>query len=163
MEKKIKNQNGYTLIELLVYLSIVTISVIVFTTFVVNVTKNSARAEMKQELQENARVVGNRLTQNIRQAEGIDPANSLFDVVDGQLALNKSAAPDITFRLLDNAVVYNNGTNDYVLTNDKVKVTKMQFSQTADLVKIELTLEQSNDPTSTFSLHTAVLARQSIY
>ncbi len=158
-----KNQTGYTLVELLVYLSIVTISVLVFTTFVFNVTKNSARAEMKQELQENARVVINRLTQNIRQADGIDVANSTFGVAAGRLTLNQAAASDTTFRLLNDAVVFNDGTSDHVLTSNKVKVTRMQFSEDTDLVKIELKLILVSDPTQSFSLNSAALARQSIY
>ncbi|MBI5037869.1 MAG: prepilin-type N-terminal cleavage/methylation domain-containing protein [Candidatus Kerfeldbacteria bacterium] len=163
MNNVMKNQSGYTLMELLVYLSIVTVSVLVFTTFVVNVTKNSARAEMRQELQENARVVSNRLIQNIRQAASVDQANSIFDVPSGTLALNQAVGADITFRLVNNTVVYNDGTTDYVLTSNRVKVTTMQFSHTVDLVKVELTFEQPNDSSQSFTLHTAALARQSIY
>lgn len=157
MEINANNQTGYTLIELLVYLSIVTISVLVFTTFVVNVTKNSARAEMKQELQENARVVINRLTQNIRQAKSVD-ATSTSDI----LVLNQVSGGNITFSIVGNAVNYYDGT-DHVLTSDKVKVTKMQFTDTGDLVKVDLMLILSNDLTQSFSLQTAALARQSIY
>lgn len=159
MENRDYNQKGYTLIELLVYLGIVTISVMVFTVFVVNVTKNSARAEMKQELQENARVVINRLTQNIRQAQSVGLAG-------GILTLNQGASV-VTFQLdpVKNTVVYTDSTGPHDLTSDKVKVNAMTFTNTpgSGLVKIELTFVQSNDPSQSFSLKTAALARQSIY
>ncbi|MFA6588211.1 MAG: hypothetical protein WCT08_04020 [Patescibacteria group bacterium] len=139
-----KSGAGFTLIELVIYLSITMVSIFVFTNFVAEVIKNSARADAKIEIQQNARLISSLLTREVRNASSINALNSKFGVDDGKLALINVSGSTSEFVLESGTVLFNDGTGQVALSNAKVKVVKLSFSQEGQVITLDLVLASQN-------------------
>jgi len=167
--KKVKSCAGFTLIELLIYISISTAAILVFTSFMVDVTKSAARAKSTKEVQQNARLLLERLTQDIRTARSIDSAGV------NQIVLFDASNIKVQYCLTDTdkIVHYLKGEGDCFistseLSSDQVRVTKLDFQQNSGTVKVDLTVQQKNQNPSTseksqISLSSTIVPRSSIY
>lgn len=162
--KKIKSGAGYTMIELLIYIGIVTAAILVFTNFMVDITKNSARAQVKQEVQQNARLILSRLTQDIRNAKQITGVNP------EQIILKNPLDQDITFKWdnINKEITYDDGTGPIILSGTKIRVTQLNFQQNDSTISINLKVEQKNPNAqsadkSEITLTSAVVPRALLY
>jgi len=165
--KKHKSGAGFTLIELLIYMSIVTLVVVVFSSFMVDVTKSAARAKTAKEVQQNARLILERLTQDIRKATDVDVA-----LPPGQINLT-NATGEVSYCLVNNVVHYLEGSVNCSaaaasLSNDQVRVTQLNFTDDSGTYKIDLTVEQRNQNPSAseksqISLSSTIVPRSSLY
>lgn len=61
---------GFTLIELLIYLGMSTIVVVMISTFMVDISQSAARSRGGLNIQNNSRLILNRITQTVRTATG---------------------------------------------------------------------------------------------
>lgn len=171
MEKLLnhKRPKGFTLVELLVYISVTTIALMVFVTFMVDVSRSAARARTVQELHQNAQFVMDRLAQEVRSSKVIiftDPP-SKFDVQVGSLALTTSTGDTHTFTLdTTNPLVGVIKLNGDEITNKKsVNVTKLMFTKAGSAVKIELQVKENTTLASpqSIDLQTTLVPRQEVY
>ena len=153
--------------ELLVYISITTVTLLMLTSFVVDVTKNAARTKITKEVQQNARLLISRITQEIRTASNIDGANSVFDSDQGKLTLVKGTGP-VSFYWQDDEVYYSEDLNANLLSNNKVRVTKLNFQRNNNAITVNLTVEQKNinarvEGTDKFELSSTIVPRPMLY
>lgn len=151
--------------ELLIYMSIVTVGLVVLTGFIADVTKTAARAKTTQESQQNARLVMSRLTQDIRNAESIDLANSQMDNDHGSLRIIKNSLPT-TYSWSNGGVSFSNASGTSIITTDKINITQLRFEQTGNTTTIKITaqtLQLPSTPQNQIVLSSSVVPRPLIY
>lgn len=155
-------QEGYTLIELLIYISITTLIMVTLTSFVADVTKQATRTKVSKEVQQNARLIITKITQDIRTADdgtiSISPDNSQINLGLKTYSWDSAAK----------TVTYNDGTGDDPLSNQKVSVTNLRFSRNGDGINVALEVQQKNPAAkaaarSDISLSTTVVPRSILY
>lgn len=153
---------AFTLVELLVYIGITAIVLVVFTNFAVTVTQNSARSKIIQELQQNARLSLDRLTQEVRGAQSVDSSTDYVGNL-GTLVLNTTSG-NRTFAVnAKNQLTLNTEP----LTSLKVKVDKFKLDKdntVPSTTKLTLTLSDTlSTPSQTISLTTSLIPHQLLY
>lgn len=166
MEKLLNHRRprGFTLVELLVYIAVSTIALLVFVTFMVDVSRSAARARTVQELQQNAQFVMDRLAQEVRSSQAIITTEppSKFNVNDGILELTTSVGPH-TFKLdtVKNTVTLNGSD----ITSTSVVVKKLLFTSLGSTVTVQLQIVEKNTPANpqSIDLQTTLVPRQAVY
>lgn len=121
---------GFTLMELLVYISIVSIALVVFINYMVSVTQVAGRSKVASAIDQNARYAISRMTQDIRGA-----ANAV--VAGAVLQLSNDTTEYTTSGL---AVTINHGGAPIAITDDTVKVSSLIFTQPAAGAPVTITL-----------------------
>ncbi|OGY46171.1 MAG: hypothetical protein A2731_03230 [Candidatus Buchananbacteria bacterium RIFCSPHIGHO2_01_FULL_39_8] len=156
-----RNGAGFTLIELLIYLSLTAVVTIIFTAFTVNVIKTGIRAVEDREVQQSTRFILTRITQEIKTAKEV------ISVAPEQLILKNQDNINVSFYLDSNThvVYYNDGSNDFPISNDAIKITQLTFESTANnIINISLTAESKNpNNPSQVNFSSAVALRQLQY
>lgn len=130
------NQSGMTMIELMIYMSMVTIALVVMTSFIVDVSTNAAKTKTVKEVQQNARMIVSRISQDIRTAFDVvvDPTQTQLDI----LALDGSTIRSYQW---DGQNLTDNGTK---LNADGVRVNQPKFSEHGIAVTVEISVEQAS-------------------
>ena len=169
--KKIKNQPcGYSLIELLIYIGLVGVIIVIFTAFTADVLKTSAKALTIKEVNQSARLLLARITQEIKTAK-------TFSVSPNQIDLTYAAGTPVTFSFDDtnDLVNYNDGAGNIQISNNTIRVTHLGFQQTVlqtypliQAITIDLTVEQKNPQPSSnqkyqLQLSSTVTPRPQLY
>lgn len=162
-----KPSRGFTLVELLVYIAVSTVALLVFVTFMVDVSRSAARARTVQELHQNAQFVLDRVGQEVRRGQAVDVATSSFDVDAGVLVLTTSTGSH-TFRLASNAVTLDAGSGAVPLTSASVRVTAFRITNTNPSVTVQLHVEENNlalpaANRQSIDLQTTLVPRQAVY
>jgi len=145
-----KNGGGFTLIEFLIYIAIVSSILVLISGFLWNIVFGNIKETAYQEVQQNGRFALTKISQEIKRATGINSplaggsANSLslamadpnfnptiFDLADGKLRITQGANPPIE------------------LTTDQVIISNLQFSNlsyegTPGAIRIEMTISHLN-------------------
>jgi len=167
-------KKGFTLIETLIYVGIIGLVITSFIGFAVSISSTKSKVYVTQEVQANARMALNLITQKILSANGVNIGASTFDTDPGVLSLSMADGdknPTIISLSQNNGVLQiTEGTADPVnITSNKVLITNLVFTNltsTSDKenIKIELTAEYitTNDVVYQYSqnLQTAVSLRQ---
>ncbi len=163
--KKKKNESGFTLIELLIYMSLVSVTLLVLMNFVTDVTKSAAKTKITREIQQNARLVLSRITQDVRTAQTIPTFSNgntaiTFTNSAGQTELICLEAGEVRY-------IVGGGTcaTAQSLTTNKVNVTQLDFSNSANAVTINLTVGKNNqlDTINPLTLSSTVVPRRQLY
>lgn len=182
MKYKLQKIGGFTLIEVLVYLAIVSGVLIMASTFAWNVIGGKAKSQSVQEVEANGRLIMERLVKEIRQARDINVSSSF----NTNLALNpnlklslvmKEASFNPTeFSVLNNTLMINQGPGQspvkYALSSNQVMISDLTFHNLSypttnpktKNIKINLIIEHLNpdnrpEYTATASLETTVELR----
>jgi len=145
-----KNQ-GLTLIELLIYIAILSSVLVLITGFFWNIALGYIKETSYQEVQQNARFALTKITQETKKTTGINhppPGTTaaflsltmadisvnptVFDAVDGKLKITQGSPPI-----------------SYYLTSDQVIVSSLQFTNltatgTLGTIRIEMTIDYTN-------------------
>ena len=103
---KFQTSKGFTLIEILIYISILLVMMALLSNLVIWMigVKNQTRAE--RETQQIARYVMEKLTQDIRSASSVDLNRSQFDQDPGTLLLNIDDSTSAIYTVDDNEVLF---------------------------------------------------------
>jgi prepilin-type N-terminal cleavage/methylation domain-containing protein len=142
---------GFTLIELLVYLTLVSGILVTATTFAWNIINSRTKAFAIQEVEQNGRLMMDRIVQEIHQAQKVE-APAIGDKSDS-LSLNMRAASEdpVVFSLYNARLYVSHGAAAPVaLSTDDVMVTSLVFRNigtadgTTSSVEVELVLEHRN-------------------
>jgi len=156
------------MIELIVYLGIATVALLVFYGFAADVMRSAARAKTTSDVQENARIVMSRITQDIRTTDTAAVSGSLLE-----LTKTIGGAPTTTcYDLASN--VAKSGTCTGVgclcavsdsLSDNTVSVTTLSFDDSsAPKIKVDVTVEPHVIGTAdTVALSTTIVPRSSLY
>jgi len=145
---------GFTLVEVLIYLAIIGITIASFVAFSMQISDSKIKNYVVEEVQANARVALDIMSQKIKSANGVNTVLSTFDVDPGELSLSMadgSKNPTV-FDLdqNDGILQITQGTDDPVsLTSDEVKITNLVFTNvssggTYENIRIEMTVEFNN-------------------
>lgn len=92
----IKKESGFTLIELILYIAIVTIMMSALVPFTWGILGNSIKSTTEQEVYTQARYVSERIKQEIRNANGINSVNSPAGTIDLDTATNAITVIDLS-------------------------------------------------------------------
>lgn len=143
-------KRGYSLMEAVVYITILaTIAVFTVNTILIT-TKAFAAARNLRNVHASAEAALERITREIRFAENVNTASSVFDINPGVLTLvsidpTTEAPQTITLALTNNAVTIQKGSGiPEDLTSGRASVTNLIFRHlvsagtTSEAVKVEL-------------------------
>jgi prepilin-type N-terminal cleavage/methylation domain-containing protein len=169
-----QKQNGFTLIEILIYVAIIGTAVTSLVFFAVSVSDSRNKNYVVQEVQANGRVAIDIISQRIRAATGVNIGSSIFDSDPGVLSLamaDGAKNPTIINLNQDDGVLQiTEGLSEAApVTSDKVKITNLIFTNLTpsgerENIKVEITLEYANAGDVEFAYsqeyRTAVSVRQ---
>lgn len=125
------NNKGFTLLEFLVYLGIVTVIVTALTLTTIESIMLGAKSDAAVTLRYQAQFVADRMIEEIQNAIDLNTVSSLFDTNPGKLSLattNPSTNPTI-IDVSNNAIRLTRGLENAVfLTSNTVRITQLIFS-----------------------------------
>ncbi|OHA59541.1 MAG: hypothetical protein A2589_01615 [Candidatus Vogelbacteria bacterium RIFOXYD1_FULL_46_19] len=141
---------GFSLIELLIYFSILTILLLAAGGALFNVIEGKVRADNQQEITSNARLALEVMTEAIRQATEINSPDSGGE--SSILSLQSIALNDVvTFDVVAGVLRIKEGTTTAVpITSGGLEVTNLTFTNTSfsdapSTIRINLTLKTRTD------------------
>lgn len=139
MGKFLKKSSGFTIIELLIYISIVAVATTIFTSFTVDVVRAAGRALAVKEVSQGSRLILSRITQEIKTAKSVSAIDS-----DSIQLIDVSGSPvTISFDSVNHAVSYSDSNGSSLISPTTVRVTNLQFEQlTPNTVSFSLALAQ---------------------
>ncbi len=143
----IKNCNGFTLIEFIVYIALLVIMLATMGGVAINIMSASARTEVIEEVTHNARFAMQKMGYEIREAEGVIRPGREGDILHLRGDQEKG---HILFYLEDGAVVINEeGYAPEKITTNDVVVKNLRFTNTTlpgdvGSVQIEMDVEFYN-------------------
>ena len=157
--KKIKGR-GFTLVEFLIYIGMVTFVLISSITFAWILINDQTKSESLAEVNDNGSFILNKISYYTKRVDTIDN-QTIYDTNPGKLVLNYASNPQIIFDTYQKQVTLGDiavnitklrmkeGVNPAVdITSDRVDVTNFiitDFSKTgATTIKVDLTLETVN-------------------
>lgn len=112
------NKKGFTLIELIIYIAILSVVLVLITDFAWNILYGDVKSQTVRETQQNARFAMEKITRAIRAGQN----------------------PAIIF-IVNNGILYQSGV---ALTTERVKVTNLNFTSSANSYKINIRVEYYN-------------------
>lgn len=127
-----RREVGFTLIEMLVYVAIVTVISVLVVGVLVSLSKSYAQLKITQSINESATSALNRMLLEIRQAYDVDTVASTFNVHPGQLTLDTTDIlgnnTEVSFLVSAGQIrVLENGIDAGVLTRANVQITSLIF------------------------------------
>lgn len=128
------NPKATTLIEILLYFTIVSIFLFAAFTFSIQILNVNSLSANLYELQSNGHFLVQQIEQAIQAAESVDVTNSLFDDDSGALALTMIDAADspTLFYFSANNVFMQEGTASPIqLNTDRIKFDFLRFHRVA--------------------------------
>ena len=153
--KTVKNNQGFTLIELIVYTVLISLLAGAFISFSIDLTTTSQKSRTKIEVQQSARFALERILFEIRSAEGVNTGASTFNSHPGVLSLDVVAlADDPTIFSLNAGVleIKQGAAAAEPLTPDDLEVSNLVFSNRGTgrtkNIKVELTVRHPNTANS---------------
>lgn len=147
-----KKGEGFTLIEMLVYVAVLVIVFSAVVYFFLWTTRSQTKAKVIHEVLNNARRAIEIMNSEIKEAKNIYTPSSIFDSHPGQLTLQTTKhlpagenTSYVDFYLCDDRLCLKKESQPPVaLTSDKVKVTNLLFNQiasTSPAIQIDLKIE----------------------
>lgn len=149
---KRKSPQGFTLVELLVYMGILTVFLTTSIVFAIDLIKTSQRARISLEVQQNIRFAMERMVREIRAADDLNAGASTFETSPGVLSLahdNGSLDPTV-FDVSGGILRITQGAGSAIdLTTDDVAITNLVFhnysvSGKTTNIQIEITIQYRN-------------------
>lgn len=160
IKTKLRSQAGFTFIELIIYLAIVSSVLTSMILFSLRIMETRTKTKVIQEVQANTRVAIDTVSYLLRTADGVNVGSSSFDNDPGVLSLstiNPSTNPTIIALDQDNgSLTVTKGSGPTVpLTDTNILVTNLTFRNLTGLrsqpnVQVHMTVEYANpenDPT----------------
>lgn len=144
------NKKAFTLVELVIYLSIVAVLLIVAGSFTWSIIKSDVKTGSHREIQQNGRLAMEKITRSIKAASEINSPNIGESGDFLSLAMSNEDLNPTVIELSDNEILLTQGVNGpYALTSDQVLVANLQFTNlsyedTPGTVRVEMTLDYNN-------------------
>jgi len=171
MKKFIKNlNNGFTLIESIIYIAIIGTVVVAFITFSLSIGGNRNKAFVWQEVQTNARTAIDLMSQKIRMAT--DVISPLASTTESILELDMPApSSNVIFMVMGNQLyLIESGVATTTITSSEVNIANLSFTNMSETgerenIKINMTTEYDNssgdiDYEYSYEVETSVSVRQ---
>ncbi len=145
---------GFTLVEMLVYVAILTIILALVVGLMWNLIRSYTRYRVEREISTNVREAMNYMIREIKSAQGVYASTSVFTSHPGQLSLETrvSVPADETTTFIDfyidngQLLIKREGQDPFVITSDRVSVSNLVFTNftnptIGELVRLDLTIE----------------------
>jgi len=163
-----RTTKGFSLIELLIYIALLSVIVVVVVSVLLSLTRAYGAFKVSQRINNSAITALERITRDSRNAESIDLANSTFDVHPGRLTLNTGTMTIEIYLDGDVLKVREDGVDIGSLTTQRVSVSSFVlrhlFSGSIEAIKIELTLTSSQGEfTKTERFYSAAVLRDTYF
>lgn len=149
--KILNSKKGFTLIEMLIYVAVLSIIILAVSSFFLWAVRSNIKAKAMRETQDNARRAMEVMTSEIKEAKSIYTPTSIFDSYPGQLSLRTTKyLPEgeettyIDFYLCGTQLCFKKESqNPIALTSDKVEVTNLIFVQivSGEIPSIQINLK----------------------
>ena len=160
-------RKGFTLIEFLIYIAIVSSILVLMSGFLWNIVFGNIKETAYQEVQQNGRFALTKISQEIKKATGIiSPANP-GDVSDSLTVLMADGSNTI-FSVTGDKLRITQGSPSvsFYLTSDEVKIINLQFTNlsypnTPGTVRTEMTIEYLN-PSGRLDYHASINLKSTI-
>lgn len=170
LTKDIGNHQGFTLIELVIYIALIGVMVAVVAESFMVVIKLNSRIVSISEMNSNASAAMERIIYEIQNAKYVYTPTSDFTVTSPQLSLataqGASAEEGMTYIdfYLENNTIFlkTEGASSVALTTPAMSVENMQFSYfkngDTESIKIDFIVRPKNNLTSNSSIHLVSVA-----
>jgi Tfp pilus assembly protein PilW len=166
--KRINYSKGYSMVELLVYITLFILISVVVTQSLLFVMKTYANARSFRTLQQNSELVMERLTREIRQSDTISVAGSVFGSSPGTLTITGSDVSNVpytdVFSVVGGAVQLSVNGVASNLSSGEVSVSNLTFwnitTTGSKAIRVQLTLTTINKPIVTKTFYTTVIMRE---
>jgi type II secretory pathway pseudopilin PulG len=171
IEKRQCQSGGFTLVELLIYIGILTLALVSIVVLLTNATTIINRVKEVKEVRSSALLALERMSREIKGAEAVVVAESTFGQNPGVLTLQSSDADEnpreVMFGLdgSNNLTLYYDGSSRGSLISETVVVEEIEFYRVDNIlsesVTIQLTLSHVDAPTKTETFHLTSVLRGS--
>ncbi|MBN2016049.1 prepilin-type N-terminal cleavage/methylation domain-containing protein [Candidatus Dojkabacteria bacterium] len=147
----IKSQEAFSLIELLLYIAIVSVVLGVISTFLITLLQARVKNQTISEVEQQGVQVMQVITQTIRNSEDINSPSAGSSAAALSLDVVEAAKDPTTFDLSNDTVRVTEGAGSAIdLTNSKVVVTDLTFenltrSGTPGVVRVTFTITHINE------------------
>ena len=164
----LKNNKGYSLVELVIYVSLMAIIILVVVNTVLSFTKTYKEVGALRIVEHSGEDAMERMTREIRGATSIDNANSTLGTSPGVLTLisGPSGATKVTKFYVQNYILKMDINGSYYgpLSLSNASVTSMTFrdlsSGISHAVKLDLTIQgTSGTITKTKTYHSTIILK----
>jgi type II secretory pathway pseudopilin PulG len=161
-------KNGYTVVELIVYIAIFAVLSVGVINSLVIITKTYVQTSNYRHLLSDGELALERITREIRESTSINNGASSFNISPGILFVNGltdlGVSKNTSFSVVNDKIqISQNGTPLGYLTSDKTKVTNLTFhlitTAHSNAVKISLSLETTSRTPMTYNFYTTVVLR----
>lgn len=125
MKKNLKLAQGFTFIELILYISIVTIMLSALIPFAWNVIEGGSKSSIEQEVSSQARYVSERLKYEIRNAINVNSVNIPANTIDLTTSTNATTIIDLSGGKI--RIKYGSLGTPINLNSDDTNVTNLTF------------------------------------
>ena len=141
---------GFTLIESIIYMAVVSILLISAGAIITNILFGKAKYTAEEEVGQNARFIMEKITAEIRNAMAINQPDP--GLAGGELSLDVSSVAEnpIIFQLTGGKVQIKRGGGGGIdLSSDEVEITNLQFlnvslASESGAVRIQMTIKYKN-------------------
>lgn len=155
MQAASKKQTGYTLLELLVYASLLALMIVLMANSAASLSHIIAEAKTERTVRSSAESAIERIAREVRFANTVNMGASTLNVHPGTLVLTTidpftEAAQTITITVTSNRVSVQKNTNPLeYLTSDDTTVTNLVFRRmtngtVSETIRVELTIGGEN-------------------
>lgn len=145
------NQKGFTLIETILYIALVTFILVTISMFLIHILNAQVKTRAISQVLASATLVQDRLSEAVRHADGINVGASTFGVDPGVLSLDMvdgARSPTVFSLSADDGqlMISEAGGAATALTSDDVKIKTLLFENltTADdvgIIQVQFTIE----------------------
>jgi type II secretory pathway pseudopilin PulG len=164
-----RNSQGFMLIEMIVYIAVITVMFLAVTQTVISFSKSYRDLVALRLVDRSAMSVFERMTRDVRNANAVNALSSVFVTSPGVLAVNQTQSGNSTTTRFytDNGVLKVDVAGGYVgpLTMNSTRVTSLTFKQmtgTTTAIKVDMTLQAtSGAAVRTKTYHTTIILKGS--
>ncbi len=148
---KIKNNKGFTLIELIIYSAILIVVLSVFLNFIWEIVYGNVKTQAIREVQQNGRFAMEKIMRTIQESTLINIPVSGESADSLSLEIENKKLNPVIFDVVDKILRITQEKEDlYSLTNNRVRVDSLQFTnlsyaQTPGTIRIEMTISHQNE------------------
>lgn len=123
-----KNNKGFTLVEVLLYIALLVIVLGALFSFGWNMLSVREKASTMRETIGSARLMDEKLKQEIRSATAVDQVNSIFDQDNGKVTLNTADGDVVIASDADKISIQRAGSNPEFLHSDHVRIKNFKLN-----------------------------------